>query len=57
MCRRRRLQQFLTGRLAKWQVPENWAFVDGIPKTSVGKFDKKALRMLYETGELAPSRV
>ena len=51
------LQQFLTGRLAKWQVPENWAFVDGIPKTSVGKFDKKALRTLYETGELAPSRV
>ena len=51
------LQQFLTGRLAKWQVPENWAFVDGIPKTSVGKFDKKALRTRYETGELAPSRV
>ena len=51
------LQHFLAERLAKWQVPEHWAFVDGIPKTSVGKFDKKALRTLYETGELAPSRV
>ncbi len=51
------LEQFLAERLAKWQVPENWAFVDGIPKTSVGKFDKRALRTLYETGELAPSRV
>jgi acyl-CoA synthetase (AMP-forming)/AMP-acid ligase II len=48
---------FMWNDLAKWQVPENWAFVDGIPKTSVGKFDKKALRTLYETGELAPSRV
>ena len=38
-------------------MPEHWAFVDGIPKTSVGKFDKKALRTRYETGELAPSRV
>jgi fatty-acyl-CoA synthase len=38
-------------------VPDNWAFVDGIPKTSVGKFDKKALRTQYEKGELTPERV
>ena len=38
----------------KWQVPEHWAFVDEIPKTSVGKFDKKALRTLYQKGDLAP---
>jgi acyl-CoA synthetase (AMP-forming)/AMP-acid ligase II len=31
--------------------------VDVIPKTSVGKFDKKALRNRYEEGDLAPRRV
>ena len=51
------LKQFLAGYVAKWQVPENWAFVDVIPKTSVGKFDKKALRTQYEKGDLAPLRV
>jgi fatty-acyl-CoA synthase len=50
------LKQFLTERVAKWQVPEHWTFVDGIPKTSVGKFDKKALRARYENGELTPTR-
>jgi len=38
-------------------VPDSWVFVDGIPKTSVGKFDKKALRTQYEKGELTPTRV
>ena len=52
-----RARQFLTGYVAKWQVPENWAFVDVIPKTSVGKFDKKALRTQHEEGDLAPRRV
>jgi fatty-acyl-CoA synthase len=51
------LQAFLADRVARWQVPEKWAFVDGIPKTSVGKFDKKALRTQYEKGELIPRRV
>jgi fatty-acyl-CoA synthase len=51
------LQEFLADRVAKWQVPDNWVFVDGIPKTSVGKFDKKLLRAQYEKGELTPERV
>jgi fatty-acyl-CoA synthase len=51
------LKQFISERVARWQVPENWASVDAIPKTSVGKFDKKALRAQYENGELALSRV
>jgi fatty-acyl-CoA synthase len=50
------LTAFLAEHVAKWQVPENWAFVDEIPKTSVGKFDKKALRLQYEKGDLAPRR-
>ena len=30
--------------VAKWQLPERWTFIDEVPKTSVGKFDKKVLR-------------
>jgi non-ribosomal peptide synthetase component E (peptide arylation enzyme) len=33
------------------------AFVQAIPKTSVGKFDKKGLRTQYESGDLAPTRI
>jgi fatty-acyl-CoA synthase len=46
------LAQFLDGKVASWQVPENWAFIDEVPKTSVGKFDKKVLRARYAAGEL-----
>ena len=35
---------FLDGRVAKWWLPDDVAFVDEIPKTSVGKFSKKDLR-------------
>ena len=38
------LLEFLSGRVARWWLPERWAYVDELPKTSVGKFDKKALR-------------
>jgi fatty-acyl-CoA synthase len=44
--------QFLGGRVAKWWIPERWSFVNEIPKTSVGKFDKKVLRARREKGEL-----
>jgi fatty-acyl-CoA synthase len=46
------LQEFLAGRVAHWQVPERWAFIDEVPKTSVGKFDKKTLRRRYAEGDL-----
>jgi len=46
------LRAFLAGHLASWQVPERFAFVDEIPKTSVGKFDKKVLRARHAAGEL-----
>jgi fatty-acyl-CoA synthase len=36
--------EFLTPRVAKWWLPDEVRFVAEIPKTSVGKFDKKALR-------------
>jgi len=46
------LRDFLAGRVAKWQLPERWSFIAEVPKTSVGKFDKKALRKQYAEGEL-----
>jgi fatty-acyl-CoA synthase len=33
-------------------VPENWTFIESIPKTSVGKFDKKVLRAQFGDGTL-----
>jgi fatty-acyl-CoA synthase len=46
------LAEFLDGKVASWQVPENWTFIDEVPKTSVGKFDKKVLRTRFQAGEL-----
>jgi len=46
------LKEFLSGKIASWQVPERWAFIEEVPKTSVGKFDKKVLRKRYAEGEL-----
>ncbi|NJC63698.1 fatty acid--CoA ligase [Planosporangium flavigriseum] len=46
------LRDFLAGRVAKWQLPERWAFIEAVPKTSVGKFDKKVVRARYADGEL-----
>ncbi len=52
------LADFLGGNgVARWQVPENWAFVAEIPKTAVGKFDKKVLRSRDAAGDLAIKRV
>jgi len=42
------LVEHLRGRVAKWWLPDEFAFIEEVPKTSVGKFDKKVLR-----GELA----
>jgi fatty-acyl-CoA synthase len=36
--------EFLTPLVAKWWLPDEIRFVDEIPKTSVGKFDKKVIR-------------
>ncbi|MEV6101504.1 long-chain fatty acid--CoA ligase [Nocardia sp. NPDC051981] len=46
------LREFLTGRVARWQLPERWAFVAEVPKTSVGKLDKKRLRQDHTDGRL-----
>jgi fatty-acyl-CoA synthase len=41
---------FLDGRVAKWWLPGRVEFIDEVPKTSVGKFDKKALRARFAAG-------
>ncbi|MEU9118308.1 long-chain fatty acid--CoA ligase [Streptomyces sp. NPDC048506] len=46
------LKAFLGERVARWQLPERWAVIPAVPKTSVGKFDKKVLRKQYADGEL-----
>jgi fatty-acyl-CoA synthase len=46
------LQTYLTDRVARWWVPERWAFVGEIPKTSVGKYNKKVVRAMYAEGSL-----
>jgi fatty-acyl-CoA synthase len=38
---------YLEPRVAKWWLPDEVIFIDAIPKTSVGKFDKKVLRAQY----------
>jgi len=43
---------FLSERVARWWLPERWAYAPEIPKTSVGKFDKKVLRKKAADGEL-----
>jgi len=52
----RELREHLSGRVAKWWIPEEFAFVAEVPKTSVGKFDKKVLRAQLAEGTL-PGRV
>ena len=46
------LREFLKGRVAHLSLPECWAVVAEISKTSVGKQDKKAIRALQAEGSL-----
>ena len=46
------LRAHLAGRVVKWWLPEQWAFVQEVPRTSVGKHDKKLLRERYTEGSL-----
>ena len=46
------LREHLESRIAHWQLPERWTFLAEVPKTSVGKFDKKVLRRQHADGDL-----
>ncbi|GAA4845089.1 long-chain fatty acid--CoA ligase [Saccharopolyspora rosea] len=51
------LRTYLAERVARWQLPEYWAFVPEAPKTSVGKYDKKRLRQQHAEGALDVTRL
>lgn len=46
-CTEKDILDFLASKVAKWWLPDKVMFIDEIPKTSVGKFDKKVLRRQY----------
>ena len=46
------LKAFLAKDFANYQIPEQYVTIKAVPKTSVGKFDKKEIRKLYAEGKL-----
>jgi len=44
--------EYLGSRVAKWQLPDEVVFIESVPKTSVGKFDKKVLRERFKEHKL-----
>jgi len=51
------LLQFLVERVPRWWLPDQWTFIDEIPKTSVGKFDKKVMRAAFAHGDYSVQTV
>jgi fatty-acyl-CoA synthase len=43
---------FLASRIAKWWLPDDVVFIEAVPKTSVGKFNKRALRERFKDYKL-----
>ncbi|MFZ2176148.1 MAG: fatty acid--CoA ligase [Rhodococcus sp. (in: high G+C Gram-positive bacteria)] len=41
------LRTYLQDKVVRWWLPERWTFIDQVPRTSVGKFDKKNIRASY----------
>jgi len=39
-------------KIAKWWMPDSFVFIDEVPRTSTGKFDKKVLRQQHLDGKL-----
>jgi fatty-acyl-CoA synthase len=46
------LREFLADKVARWWLPDQVEFIREVPKTSVGKFDKKVLRAQLADGSL-----
>jgi fatty-acyl-CoA synthase len=44
------LREFLADKVVRWWLPERWTFVDEVPRTSVGKYDKKTIRARHADG-------
>jgi len=41
------LREFLADKVVRWWLPERWTMLEEIPRTSVGKYDKKTIRARY----------
>ncbi|AWO82565.1 long-chain-fatty-acid--CoA ligase [Gordonia terrae] len=46
------LSAWTSDRVARWWVPERWSSADSLPRTVVGKLDKRSLHSRYGTGQL-----
>jgi fatty-acyl-CoA synthase len=46
------LIEFLSRDFVKYQIPRDYVYINEVPKTSVGKFDKKEIRRLFAEGKL-----
>lgn len=44
------LRDYLSDKVVRWWLPERWTFIEEIPRTSVGKYDKKTIRARYADG-------
>jgi fatty-acyl-CoA synthase len=45
------LRKFLADKVVRWWLPERWTFIDQVPRTSVGKYDKKTIRARHADGD------
>ncbi len=50
------LYDLLLESFEKWQLPDDIVYIDEIPKTSTGKFNKKHIRQLYADYKLPTNR-
>jgi len=50
------IRKYLEGKFAKWQLPDEVVFVDAIPRTSTGKFQKLTLREQFKDFSWAEER-
>ena len=41
--------EYLRPKLARWALPDEVVLIEAVPKTSVGKFDKKVLRERFKS--------
>lgn len=44
------LRTYLAKQFAKWWIPDSFLFIQAVPKTSVGKYNKKEIRRIYSEG-------
>ena len=51
------LREYLGDRVARWWLPERWAFIEQVPLTGTGKYDKKVLRRRHADGELTVTAI